>query len=150
MFYNSALHIEYHQLKKNFYEFTDFLVNVMKVTDVGATFEHVITYHDSCAALREYKLTDEPRQLLKQVRGLELREMQDTHTCCGFGGTFSVKHEPISTAMAEQKVLHAIDTGAEYIVSTDSSCLMHQQAYIDKHNLPMKTMHVIDLLAQGW
>jgi L-lactate dehydrogenase complex protein LldE len=150
MFYNSALHIEYHQLKKNFYEFTDFLVNVMKVTDVGATFEHVITYHDSCAALREYKLTDEPRQLLKQVRGLELREMQENHTCCGFGGTFSVKHEPISTAMAEQKVLHAIDTGAEYIVSTDSSCLMHQQAYIDKHNLPMKTMHVIDLLAQGW
>jgi L-lactate dehydrogenase complex protein LldE len=150
MFYNSALHIEYHQLKKNFYEFTDFLVNVLKVTDVGATFEHVITYHDSCAALREYGLTNQPRELLKHVRGLELREMKETHTCCGFGGTFAVKHEPISTAMAEQKVLHAIETGAEYIVSTDSSCLMHQQAYIDKHNLPMKTMHVIDLLAQGW
>ena len=150
MFYNSALHIKYHQLKKNFYEFTDFLVNVLQVTDVGATFEHVITYHDSCAALREYGLTDQPRQLLKNVRGLELREMQENHTCCGFGGTFSVKHEPISTAMAEQKVHHAIDTGAEYIVSTDSSCLMHQQGYIDKHKLPLKTMHVIDLLAQGW
>ena len=76
--------------------------------------------------------------------------MKDTHTCCGFGGTFAVKHEPISTAMAEQKVLNALETGAEYIVSTDSSCLMHQQGYIDKNNLPIKTMHVIDLLAQGW
>jgi len=149
MFYNSALHIEYHQLKKNFFEFTDFLVNVMDVEDLGATFEHVVTYHDSCAALREYHLTDQPRRLLNKVRGLQLREMQDTHTCCGFGGTFSVKHEPISSAMAEQKVLHALETGAEYIVSTDSSCLMHQQGYINKNKLPIKTLHIIDLLAQG-
>jgi L-lactate dehydrogenase complex protein LldE len=150
MFYNSALHIEYHQLKKNFYEFTDFLVNVLNITDVGATFEHVVTYHDSCAALREYKLANQPRELLKNVRGLELREMKETtHTCCGFGGTFAVKHEPISTAMAEQKVLHAIETGAEYIVSTDSSCLMHQQGFISKNNLPLKTIHIIDLLAMG-
>jgi L-lactate dehydrogenase complex protein LldE len=149
MFYNSALHIEYHQLKKNFFEFTDFLVNVLQVTDVGATFEHTITYHDSCASLREYGLTNQPRELLKNVRGLQLVEMKENHTCCGFGGTFAVKHEAISTAMAEQKVHHAIETGAEYIVSTDSSCLMHQQGYIDKHKLSLKTIHIIDLLANG-
>jgi L-lactate dehydrogenase complex protein LldE len=84
------------------------------------------------------------------VKGLQLVEMDETHTCCGFGGTFSVKHEAISTAMAEQKVQHALNTQAEYIVSTDSSCLMHQQGYINKQNLPIKTMHIIDLLAQGW
>lgn len=150
MFYNSALHIEYHQLKKNFFEFTDFLVNVLNISDVGATFEHKVTYHDSCASLREYGLTNQPRELLKFVRGLELLEMKETKTCCGFGGTFSVKHEPISTAMAEQKVHHALETGAEFIVSTDSSCLMHQQGYIDKHNLPLKTIHIIDVLASGW
>ena len=150
MFYNSALHNEYHQLKKNIFEFTDFLVNVLKVEDVGATFEHSVTYHDSCAALREYKLSDQPRKLLKHVRGLNLIEMKDTHECCGFGGTFAVKHEAISTAMAQQKVHNALETGAEFIVSTDSSCLMHQQSYIDQHNLKIGTMHIIDLLAQGY
>jgi L-lactate dehydrogenase complex protein LldE len=76
--------------------------------------------------------------------------MKNNDVCCGFGGTFSVKFEPVSTAMAQQKVNNALETGAEYIVSTDSSCLMHQQAYIDKHHLPMKTIHIIDLLASGW
>ena len=150
LFYNTALHNEYRQLKKNMYEFTDFLSNVMKVEYIGASFPHIVTFHDSCAALREYKLDDAPRRLLANVKGLELREMEETHTCCGFGGTFSVKHEAISTAMAEQKVHHAIATQAEYIVSTDLSCLMHQQGYIDKHKLPIKTIHIVDILAQGW
>lgn len=150
LFHNTALHYEYKQLKKNIIEFTDFLVNVLKVEDVGATFNHAVTYHDSCAALREYGLVNEPRTLLKNVRGLELKEMEDTDICCGFGGTFSVKFEPISTAMAEQKVKRALDTGTAYIVSTDSSCLLHLQAYIDKHKLPIKTIHIIDVLASGW
>lgn len=150
LFHNTALHYEYKQLKKNLTEFTDFLVNVLKVEDVGAEFNHVVTYHDSCAALREYGLKDEPRSLLRNVKGLELIEMKDNEVCCGFGGTFSVKFEPISSAMAEQKVKNALETGAEYIVSTDSSCLMHQQAYIDKHGFPIKTMHIIDVLASGW
>ena len=150
LFHNTAYHLEYKQLKKNIYEFTDFLVNVLNVEDIGATFEHPVTFHDSCAALREYGLKDEPRRLLAKVKGLELREMKDNEVCCGFGGTFAVKFEPISTAMAEQKINRALETGAEYIVSTDSSCLLHQQAYIDKHNLPIKTMHIIDVLASGW
>ncbi len=150
LFHNTALHYEYKQLKKNMVEFTDFLVNVLKTDEIGAEFNHVVTYHDSCAALREYGISVEPRALLSKVKGLTLKEMKNNDVCCGFGGTFSVKFEPISTAMAEQKIKHALETGAEYIVSTDSSCLMHQQAYIDKHHLPMKTMHIIDVLASGW
>jgi len=150
LFYNTALHIEYKALKKNIYEFSDYMVNYLKITDLGATFNHTVTYHDSCAALREYKIKQEPRVLLSKVKGLELREMKDTEVCCGFGGTFSVKNEAISTAMAEQKVKNALETGAEYIVSTDASCLMHQQGFIDKHKLPIKTIHLIDVLASGW
>ncbi len=149
LFFNGALHNEYKKLQRNIYEITDFLVNIIKVTDFGSVFEHKVTYHDSCAALREYKLNDEPRQLLRNVKGLELIEMENTHECCGFGGTFSVKHEAISTAMAEQKVDNALKTGAEYIVSTDSSCLMNQNAYIKKNNLPIKVIHIIDVLASG-
>ena len=149
LFHNTANHLEYKQLIRNIREFTDFVVNELKVEDLGATFNHVVTYHDSCAALREYCLKDEPRRLLAKVKGLELREMKDNEVCCGFGGTFSAKFEPVSVAMAEQKVTRALETGAEYIVSTDSSCLMNQQAYIDKHNLPIKTIHIIDLLAAG-
>ena len=150
LFHNTALHYEYKQMKKNMIEFTDFLVNVLKMDEIGAEFNHLVTYHDSCAALREYGISEEPRALLSKVKGLTLKEMKNNDVCCGFGGTFSVKFEPISTAMAEQKVKHALETGAEYIVSTDSSCLMHQQAYIDKHHLPLKTMHIIDVLASGW
>ena len=150
IFFNTASHIKYNRLKKNIFELTDFLVNVLKVTDLGATFNHKVTYHDSCAALREYGIKKEPRELLKHVKGLELIEMKDTDVCCGFGGTFSVKHEAISTAMADQKVQNALETKAEYIVSTDSSCLMHQEGFIKKHNKPIKVAHIADILASGW
>ncbi len=150
LFYNSALHNEYRQLKRNIYEFSDFLVNILKITQVDAVFEHKVTYHDSCAALREYGIKDEPRILLSNVKGLEILEMKDADVCCGFGGTFSVKHEGISTAMAEQKIQNALDTGAAYITSTDISCLMHLEGYINKHNLPLKTIHLVDILASGW
>lgn len=149
LFYNSAVHNECKYLQRNIFEITDFLVNVMQVNNLGSVFEHKVTYHDSCAALHEYGLKNEPRELLKQVKGLELIEMAESDTCCGFGGTFSVKFEAISTAMAEQKVHHALDTGAEYIVSTDSSCLMHQAGYINKHKLPLKVAHIVDVLASG-
>ncbi len=149
MFHNSSLHNEYKQLRGNIFEFTDFLINKLNIKHTGATFEEVITYHDACAALREYGIKDEPRQLLANVRGLELREMKDSDVCCGFGGTFSVKNEAISTAMAEQKVKNALDTGASYIVSTEASCLMHLDGYIRKHQLAIKTIHIVDVLAAG-
>ncbi len=150
MFYNSSLHNDYRLLKKNIFEFSDFMFNVLNVRDLGATFNHTVTYHDSCAALREYKLKDEPRQLLSFVRGLKLIEMDETTTCCGFGGSFSVKDEAISVAMTSYKVDRALETGAEFIVSTDSSCLMQMDAYIKKQNLPIKTIHLVDILASGW
>lgn len=150
LFHNTALHNEYKQVRKNIFEFTDFLVNVLKVKDVGATFPHIVTYHDSCAALREYGIKEEPRALLSNVRGLKLIEMKENEVCCGFGGTFAIKFEPISTAMAEQKVENALETGAEYIVSTDLSCLLHQEAYIKKQNLPIQVIHIADILAAGW
>jgi L-lactate dehydrogenase complex protein LldE len=150
LFHNSGLHNEYKMVVGNIREFTDFMVNDLKITSLGSVFEHKVTYHDSCAALREYGLKHEPRKLLSEVKGLELIEMRDTDICCGFGGTFAVKHEAISTAMAEQKVLNALETGAEYIVSTDSSCLMHQGGYIKKHGIELKVSHIIDVLAAGW
>jgi len=149
LYYNSPWHLENRKLRANLYEITDFLVNKMKVEDLGATFPAKVTYHDSCAALREYKLGDEPRRLLSHVKGLEIIEMKKTDECCGFGGTFAIKHEAISTAMAEQKIAHALETGAEYIVSTDQSCLMHLSGYIEQHQIDLKTIHIVDLLAKG-
>jgi L-lactate dehydrogenase complex protein LldE len=150
MFHNSALHNEYKQLAKNIHEFSDFLVNVLKVSDIGATLEGVATYHDSCAALRECNIKQEPRALLSKVRKLELKEMKDTESCCGFGGTFSAKFEPIAVGMDSDKVKNAMETGAQYLISTDLSCLLHLDSYIKKHNLNLKTMHLADVLASGW
>jgi len=147
LFHNSALHNESKQLQKNIFEITDFLVNVLKKTDVGAEFNHAVTYHESCASQREYGLKDEPYQLLSKVKGLTLLPMEEAGSCCGFGGTFAVKFEGISTAMAQQKVERALATGAEYLVSTDSSCLMHLDGYIQKHKLPLKCIHIVDILA---
>jgi len=146
---NSVLHNENRHLGKKIYEFSDFLVNVAKVTDLGCSLNTTVTIHDSCAALREYKLGDEPRQLLSNVSGLKIVEMKDRDVCCGFGGTFSVKHEAISTAMAQQKIENALKTGAEYIVSTEVSCLLHLDSYIKKNNLGIKTIHIADLLAMS-
>jgi len=150
MFHNSVLHNEYKQIQKNMFEFSDFLVNVLKITDLGAKLEGVATYHDSCAALREYGIKREPRLLLEKVRGLELREMKDVETCCGFGGSFSVKFEPIAVGMGEQKLENALETGAEYIISTDVSCLMHMDGYAKKQGKNVKMMHLVDVLASGW
>jgi L-lactate dehydrogenase complex protein LldE len=135
------------EIRKKVFEFSDFLVNHLKVTDLGAEFNHKVTFHDSCAGLREYGLVGEPRKLLAKVKGLELIEMEKRDTCCGFGGTFAAKFHHISTAMTEQKVENALKTGAEYIVSTEASCLMSMNAYIQKQKLPIKTIHLVDILA---
>jgi L-lactate dehydrogenase complex protein LldE len=137
-------------LSKNIYEFTEFLTDVLQIENYGAELNVKATYHDSCAALRECKIKEGPRKLLSFVKGLELVEMNDVETCCGFGGTFSVKFDAISIGMADQKVTNALATGAEYIISTDLSCLMHIDGYIKNKNLPLKTMHIADVLATGW
>jgi L-lactate dehydrogenase complex protein LldE len=150
MFNDSSMHREVKELGKRTFEFSEFLVNVLHADTFGASLNAVATYHDSCAGLRECKIKKEPRSLLNNVTGLELVEMNDVETCCGFGGTFAVKFESISIGMADQKVSNAIATGAKYIISTDHSCLMHIDGYIRHKGLDMKTMHIADVLASGW
>lgn len=150
LFTNTAVHNKCRAIQGNIHELSDFLVNIIKKDYFGAELEGKAVYHDSCSGLRECKIKDEPRQLLSKVHGLDLVEMKDTDVCCGFGGTFAVKFDSISSAMAEQKVYNALDVGAEYIISTDSSCLLNLQAYIDQHQISLKTMHLADVLTHGW
>ena len=100
--------------------------------------------------MRECKIKEAPRRLLSHVAGLEMVEMNEVETCCGFGGTFAVKFDSISTGMADQKVSNALATNAEIIISTDLSCLMQIDGYIKGKNLPLQTMHIADVLASGW
>jgi L-lactate dehydrogenase complex protein LldE len=131
----------------NVYEFSTFLTEVAKVEDLGATFEGIVTYHDSCHALRDLHVKDGPRRLLSHVRGLELREMDAAEECCGFGGTFSVKFAGISGGMARTKLESVKRTGAGTIVSIDSSCLMQLQGVIAREGLAIQTMHLAEILA---
>lgn len=150
MFANSAEHNLSSQVSGNMFEFTEFLVKVLHVDDTGATLNARATYHDACGALRECGIKEGPRRLLNRVAGLDLVEMKECETCCGFGGTFAVKFEPISIGMAQVKVKSALDTGAELIITTDVSCMMHLQGYINHNQLPIKTMHIADVLTSGW
>jgi L-lactate dehydrogenase complex protein LldE len=149
MFENSSVHNDLKDLQKRIFEFSDFMVNVLQVEDLGAEFNAKATYHDSCAALRECKIKEEPRRLLSKVKGLQLMEMEDVETCCGFGGSFAVKFEPISIGMADQKVINAKNTGAECIISTDMSCLMHLDGYIKNKGINLEVFHIADVLAAG-
>jgi L-lactate dehydrogenase complex protein LldE len=137
-----------HHLQDRFFEFSEFLVNVLKVEDVGASFPHRVTYHDSCHLLRELGVEEQPRKLLRKVRGIDLVEMEGYKVCCGFGGTFAVKFPEVSVAMGQDKLGFATQAGAEYLVACDSSCLMHLGGLIHRQALPLKTMHLAEILAQ--
>jgi L-lactate dehydrogenase complex protein LldE len=130
------------------YEFSSFLVDRLGVSDLGASFPHKVTFHDGCHGLRELRNKKPARVLMSKIKGLELVEMRE-EVCCGFGGTFSAKFPMISTAMGEVKCGLADETGAEYIVSNDSSCLMHIQGLIDRKGGKMKTLHLAEILAQS-
>ena len=136
-----------HALEPRIYEFSRFLVDVAKVEDVGARFEGVVTYHDGCHALRELGIRETPRRLLRSVRGLELREMQPAEECCGFGGTFSVKFAELSGAMARTKIDAIERTGADTVVSIDSSCLMQIQGVLSRAGSKIRTLHLAEVLA---
>lgn len=131
------------------HEFTSFLVDHLRVTDLGARFPHRVTYHDGCHGLRELGLKRPARELLARVRGLQLVEMGEAETCCGFGGTFAAKFPSISTAMGEVKCASACATGAEFLVSADSSCLMHLQGLATRQQQPLKTLHLAEILASS-
>lgn len=137
------------KMESRIFELSDFLVNQLNIECLGSEFPHLVTFHDACHGLREYGLKNESRRLLKNVKGLSLVEMENTDTCCGFGGTFSMKFPSISTAMVEQKVEWALATGAKYIVTTEASCMMNIQGYISKNKKPIKTIHLADVLANG-
>jgi L-lactate dehydrogenase complex protein LldE len=150
LFDNSAHLQQAKKTAEHIYELSEFLVNILKITDLGSSFEGKATYHDSCAALRECHIKSEPRTLLSKVAGLELIEMNESETCCGFGGTFAVKFEPISIAMGEQKITNAIATETDYIISTDMSCLMHIDGCLKNHSSNMQVLHLADILASGY
>jgi L-lactate dehydrogenase complex protein LldE len=148
LFAGTPHHALAQQVSAKCFEFSQFLVDKLGVTDFGAHFPHKVTFHDGCHSLREMHIHAAPRQLMQRVRGLELIEMSQT-VCCGFGGTFSAKFPMISTAMGEVKCDLALDTGAEYIASCDSSCLMHIQGLIDRKKMAMKTIHLAEILVQS-
>ena len=150
LFENTASHNKVRSVGSKIFEFTEFLTEVVKVKNFNAELFAKATYHDSCAGLRECGIKAGPRELLQNVHGLELVEMADNETCCGFGGTFSVKFEAISIGMADQKINNALATGADCIISTDISCLMQLEGYIKKKGVSLETMHIADVLASGW
>jgi L-lactate dehydrogenase complex protein LldE len=138
-----------HHITSKIYEFSDFLVNVVGISDVGARFPHRVTYHDACHLLRELRVRDAPRTLIREVRDIDFVEMENSETCCGFGGTFSVKFPEISTAMAEDKASAIAQSGAEYVVANDSSCLMQIAGYLSRKGIPAKPLHLADLLGEN-
>jgi L-lactate dehydrogenase complex protein LldE len=150
LFENNAFQSPAKKVSSQIFELSEFLVKILGITDLGASFNGKATYHDSCAGLRECNIKEEPRALLNKVNGLEIVEMNDTETCCGFGGSFAVKYDTISVAMADQKIEHAIATDAEYIISTDMSCLMHLDGRINHNGQQIKVIHLADILSSGY
>jgi len=136
-----------HDLEPRVWEFSQFLVDLLKVEDVGAKFDGLVTYHDSCHALRELKIKDGPRRLLGNVRGLRLAEMEPAEECCGFGGTFAVKFPEISGGMVRTKIDAIEKTGADTVVSIDSSCLMQIQGALSRAGSKIRTLHLAEVLA---
>ncbi|WP_326951497.1 (Fe-S)-binding protein [Amycolatopsis sp. NBC_01307] len=129
------------------YELSEFLVDVLGVTDVGAYFPHRVTYHPTCHSLRLLGVGDKPLRLLREVRGLDLVELPAAEECCGFGGTFAVKNAETSTAMGADKARHVRGTGAEVLVAGDNSCLLHIGGLLSHERSGVRVMHLADVLA---
>ncbi len=129
------------------FELSEFLVDVLRVTDVGASFPHRVTYHPTCHSLRMLRVGDRPRRLLEAVRGIDLVDLPEAHECCGFGGTFAVKNPDVSVAMGADKVRHVRETGAEVLVAGDASCLMHIGGLLSRQRAGVRTMHLAEVLA---
>ena len=148
-FVNSLLHHEYSRIRKNIFELSDFLVNVLKVTNIGGRLDGKAVLHQSCAALREIKKTEEAKILLTNVRGLQLIEIKNAEDCCGFGGTFSIKNSAIASGMGMDKLNALKEVNADYFISTDSSCLMHLSSLARKNQLKIKFLHLAEALANN-
>ena len=134
-------------LVKRTYDFTEFVVDVLGLTDVGAYFPHRVTYHPTCHSVRIAHVGDRPYQLLNAVRGIDLVPLPDSDQCCGFGGTFCVKNSDVSVAMGADKARNVMSTGAEYLVTGDNACLMHIGGIMHRMNMGVKTIHLAEILA---
>jgi L-lactate dehydrogenase complex protein LldE len=130
------------------WELSVFLADVLGVTDVGAYFPHRVTYHPSCHSLRMLKVGDAPLRLLRAVRGLDLVDLPDAESCCGFGGTFAVKNPDVSAAICADKVTAVRATQAEVLCAADNSCLMHIGGALDRQRSGVATMHLAEILAR--
>ena len=128
-------------------ELTEFLVDVLGVTDVGASFPHTVTYHPTCHSLRMLGVGDRPLQLLRAVRGIRLVDLPEAESCCGFGGTFAVKNPDTSVAMGADKARNVVASGAEVLVAGDSSCLMHVGGLLSRQRSGIRVMHLAEVLA---
>lgn len=135
------------EMASRIYEFTEYLVNVLGVTDVGAVYPHKVTYHASCHYLREMGLKTEAKTLLRAVKGLEFIPLNEEETCCGFGGAFTVTYPQVSRAMMENKVRNILASGADTVVTCEPGCLMNIAGGLRKAGSPIRAMHLIDLLA---
>jgi len=129
------------------YELSEFLVDVLGVTDVGAYYPHRVTYHPTCHSLRMLKVGDRPLRLLRAVRGLDLVELPAADQCCGFGGTFAVKNPDVSVAMGADKVAHVRETGAEVLAAADNSCLTHLGGMMSRLRVGVRPVHLAEILA---
>jgi L-lactate dehydrogenase complex protein LldE len=129
------------------HEFSMFLADVLGVTDVGAYFPHKVTYHPACHSLRVLRVGDAPYRLLQAVRGLDLAELPDAESCCGFGGTFAIKNADVSAAICADKVAAIRQTGAEIVCATDNSCLMHIGGALSRQRSGVAAMHLAEILA---
>ena len=155
LFHNTTFHNNYRHFVDKLFDISDFLVNVKHFSPKGVRFPHRVAFMDHCTTRRDYVCTahpdrkglvDDPRELLRSVEGLELVEMEQGDVCCGFGGLFANQFAPVSDEMARRKAENAIAAGAEYITSTEMSCLLHLQSYIDKVGLALKCVHLVDII----
>jgi L-lactate dehydrogenase complex protein LldE len=129
------------------YELSEFLVDVLGVTDVGATFPHRVTYHPTCHSLRLLRVGDKPFRLLREVRGIDLVALPDADQCCGFGGTFALKNADTSTAMLSDKLNGVMTARAEVLTAGDSSCLMHIGGGLSRLRVGTRVVHLAEILA---
>lgn len=131
------------------YEFSQYLVDILGVTELGAAFPARATYHDSCHLARTLGIREQPRQLLRRVRGLELVEMDQADSCCGFGGTFSLGYPDISLALVDAKIEHILKSGADTVVGCDVSCLMQIRGRLTRRNSDVRVRHIAEIVAAG-
>jgi L-lactate dehydrogenase complex protein LldE len=144
---DEALQADVRDVAARTYELSEFLVDVLGVTDVGAYYPHKVTYHPTCHSLRVLRVGDRPLRLLREVQGLELVELGDAEVCCGFGGTFAVKNPDVSAAMLADKLQHVLASDAEACAAGDTSCLLHIGGGLSRTRAGVRTVHLAEILA---